>query len=478
MTDLVLFWHRRDLRIADNLGLAAAIQSGKAVVGIFCWDPEIFNRDSIAPASANYALASLKTLHQEYTTAGAILLVLTGNTEQILQQVSQKLSATAIYCNRLVEPAQRSLGHKLTKNLKIPIYPHWDGLLHAPNTIYSGSNTPYSVYTPYWRNWQNRPKPEPLTLQLPSLEATQRQSIEKLAQPWPDLEDLTWSKPQILAPGSPAALERLELFTNKAIHSYREDRNFPAIDGTSTLSPALAWGTVGIRTTWQATVQAMENCQGIEAQESITVWRQELAWREFYWQALYHFPELAAGPYRSLWQNFPWCNDQERFDRWCQGKTGYPIVDAAMRQLNETGYMHNRLRMVVASFLTKDLGLDWRWGEKYFAEQLNDFDLSANNGGWQWASSSGCDAQPYFRIFNPTSQSEKFDAQGKFIRRYVPELAKLPDAALHAPWEAKPVDVAASGVRLGVDYPLRCVIHDEARAKTLQRYAVVKKAKA
>lgn len=466
MTDIVLFWHRRDLRISDNIGLAAAAQSGKMVVGVFCWDPTIFNRSSIAPASASYALESLKLLHQEYAAMGTVLLVLAGDTFQVLQQVCQTLAAHEVYCNGLVEPAQRALGQKLQENLGIPIHRYWDSLLHAPNSIYSGSNMPYSVYTPYWRNWQSRPKAQPATVQLPALGCSQRQSVEKLAQPWPNLGDLAWPKPQILAPGSLAAQERLELFASKAIHSYREDRNFPAMDGTSTLSPALAWGTLGIRTIWQATVQAIENCRGIEAQESITVWRQELAWREFYWQALYHFPELATGPYRSLWQNFPWSNDQERFNRWCQGETGYPIVDAAMRQLNETGWMHNRCRMIVASFLTKDLILNWQWGERYFMQTLVDGELAANNGGWQWSASSGMDPKP-LRIFNPYTQAQKFDAEGDYIRQWLPELKSV-DLKDLLTGQIPPLWRTKSG------YPEPIVDHNTQQKKFKQLYAQIK----
>jgi deoxyribodipyrimidine photo-lyase len=466
MTELVIFWHRRDLRIADNLGLAAAVRTGKMVVGVFCWDLAVFNRSILAPASASYALASLQLLQQEYWAAGTELLVLTGDTTEMLRQVSQGLSATAIYCNRSVEPAQRSLGQKLTEALEIPIYPHWDALLHAPDTIFSGSNTPYSVYTPYWRNWQSRPKPEPVAVQLPPLGADQQRAVEKLVQPWPDLGDLAWQQPQILAPGSPAALKRLELFANKAIYSYSEDRNFPSLDGTSALSPALAWGTLGIRTTWQATVQAMEECRAIEAQESVTVWRQELAWREFYWQALYHFPQLAAGPYRSLWQDFPWSDHRERFDRWCQGQTGYPIVDAAMRQLNATGWMHNRCRMIVASFLTKDLILNWQWGEQYFMQTLVDGDLAANNGGWQWSASSGMDPKP-LRIFNPYTQAQKFDREGEYMRQWLPELKSVGIKELLS-GQIAPLWRAKSG------YPEPIVDHNAQQKEFKQHYAQLK----
>jgi deoxyribodipyrimidine photo-lyase len=203
-----------------------------------------------------------------------------------------------------------------------------------------------------------------------------------------------------------------------------------------------------------------------------------LGWRDFYFQILANFPQVATGAFKPEYNAITWTagdRAQQLFDAWCQGATGYPLVDAAMLQLNQTGYMHNRLRMVAGSFLVKHLGLDWRWGERYFAAHLNDFDLSANNGGWQWVSSSGCDAQPYFRIFNPVTQSEKFDAEGKFIKRYLPQLAGLSTKSIHAPWIAKPLELQAAGIELGRNYPRPVVDHAIARAETLQRYAVVKK---
>jgi deoxyribodipyrimidine photo-lyase len=236
----------------------------------------------------------------------------------------------------------------------------------------------------------------------------------------------------------------------------------------------LRFGTVSIR---QLARQAYALAQA--GNEGASVWLSELIWRDFYAQVMANFPHAMERSFKPDYDAISWEHGphaHKLFDAWCQGRTGYPLVDAAMTQINQTGYMHNRLRMVVASFLVKDLGIDWRWGERYFAKHLNDFDLSSNNGGWQWASSSGCDAQPYFRIFNPVSQSEKFDPEGKFIRRYLPQLAALPNAALHAPWAAKPMELAAAGFESGRDYPRPIVMHDEAREKTLARYAVVKKA--
>ena len=243
------------------------------------------------------------------------------------------------------------------------------------------------------------------------------------------------------------------------------------------MSVHLRFGTVSIRQLASAALQ--RQLAGKELQkEGAGVWLSELIWRDFYAQVLANFPHVTHDAFKVEYDRIQWeqgIDADALFASWCEGRTGYPLVDAAMAQINQTGYMHNRLRMVVASFLTKDLGLDWRWGERYFAEKLNDYELASNNGGWQWASSSGCDAQPYFRIFNPTSQSEKFDSDGKFIRRYVPVLARLSNKSIHAPWLAAPLELQAAGVELGKTYPYPVVKHDEARAKTLQRYAIVKK---
>ena len=255
--------------------------------------------------------------------------------------------------------------------------------------------------------------------------------------------------------------------------NYHNTRDFPAVKGPSYLSIHLRFGTISIRRlasiAWQCELQGSKGA---------AVWLGELIWRDFYFQILSNFPHVAVGAFKPPYDAIAWEGGelaQTLFQAWCNGQTGYPLVDAAMAQINQTGYMHNRLRMVAGSFLVKDLGIDWRWGEQYFALHLNDFDLAANNGGWQWVSSSGCDAQPYFRIFNPVSQSKRFDADGKFIRRYLPQLAKLPTAALHAPWEAKPDLLKAAGVRLGENYPHPIVAHADAKARTLERYAAVKK---
>src|SRR5574343_1443916 len=270
-----------------------------------------------------------------------------------------------------------------------------------------------------------------------------------------------------IQPGMSGARALWEDFADSRIEHYANRRDFPAIKGVSYLSVHLRFGTISIR-------ELVRHALAVKAD----AWLNELIWRDFYFMILDHFPHIVGHAFKPEYEAIRWADRPEAFAAWCPGRTGYPLVYAAMRQFNHCGWMHNRLRMVVASFLTKDLCIDWRLGERYFAEQLNDFDLSANNGGWQWAASTGCDAQPYFRIFNPVSQSEKFDAEGKFIKRYLPQLAGLGPKAIHAPWQAKPLELAEAGVRLGVDYPLPVVDHDEARQRTLARFAAARGGKA
>jgi deoxyribodipyrimidine photo-lyase len=474
MTNTLLFWHRRDLRLVDNVGLDAAVSTGAMVVGLFCLDPAQFDPAQMAPAQVSYVLASLQLLQQNYQAVGSRLLVLRSDALAGIVTVATSVGATAVYCNESVEPAGRQLDRQLQAALQakgIGLEQFWDHLLHSPETIYSGSNQPYTVYTPYWRNWQSRSKAVPVQNtpgQSLALSGTVQQAIDQLDTKIPTLAELgfSWDQPPILAPGTLAAQQRLDLFVDQAINRYDVDRNFPAIDGTSTLSPALAWGTIGIRTVWQATARAMEQADSVEARQGVTTWQQEIAWREFYHQALYHFPQLLAGPYRPLWNDFPWSDDRSRFQAWCAGQTGYPIVDAAMRQLNQTGWMHNRCRMIVASFLTKDLIINWQWGEQYFMQTLVDGEPAANNGGWQWSASSGMDPKP-LRIFNPYTQAQKFDGVGAYIRHWLPELRSIDTKDLLT-GQIPPLWRASTG------YPAPIVDHNVQQREFKRLYQVLK----
>ncbi|MCC0177017.1 deoxyribodipyrimidine photo-lyase [Waterburya agarophytonicola K14] len=433
MSDLILFWHRRDLRILDNLGLTAATEQTTKVVGLFCLDPNILDRDDVAPARVTYMIGCLQELQESYQNLGSQLIIIQGEPEKAIPQLAQALKAKAVYWNRDVEPYSKNRDRNVTATLNekgIEISTVWDQLLHAPGEILTkSSDSPYKVYTPFWRSWigQDKQSVTPEIKQLAGLNKTELETASQVgAIALPTAKELgyEWEYPLLLAPGETSAKEKLEEFCDRTIYSYDEERNFPYVDGTSQLSAALKFGVIGIRTVWQATVDLAENCRSDEAKNGVVTWQKELAWREFYQHCLFFFPELAEGAYRDEFKDFPWENDKTKFQAWCEGKTGYPIVDAAMRQLNESGWMHNRCRMIVASFLTKDLIIDWRWGEKYFMQKLFDGDLSANNGGWQWSASSGMDPKP-LRIFNPASQTAKFDQDGDYIRQWLPEISSM-----------------------------------------------------
>ncbi|MDY6782902.1 MAG: FAD-binding domain-containing protein [Cyanobacteriota bacterium] len=441
MSDRILFWHRNDLRISDNIGLAAARQRSPKIVGVFCLDPRILEGDDVAPARVAYMLGCLEDLQQRYQQAGTQLLILHDEPHKAIPNLAASLNAKAVFWNSDVEPYAKERDEKVRESLEekgIEVKTHWDRLLHKPGDILTKSaGQPYTVYTPFWKNWSQQPKAKPAA-ELKEAEGLS-ESEEETARnsgviPLPKAKDLgyVWENGFLLEPGEKPAREQLEGFCDpvglrgaaRAIYDYQQQRNFPGAEGTSMLSAALKFGAIGIRTVWQEASNILSHCRSDEASTSVQTWQKELAWREFYQHAMYFFPELANGPYREQLKNFPWQNNEEYFQAWCEGKTGYPIVDAAMRQLNETGWMHNRCRMIVASFLTKDLIINWQWGEKYFMQKLYDGDLSSNNGGWQWSASSGMDPKP-LRIFNPSSQTQKFDPEGEYIRQWVPELSSM-----------------------------------------------------
>lgn len=471
MSDLILFWHRRDLRISDNTGLAAARSQSQKVVGVFCLDPNILERDDVAAVRVTYMIGCLQQLQQRYAEAGSQLLIIQGNPTQAIPALTTALNARAVFWNWDVEPYSQERDRTVIAALQEKgiafLEKNWDQLLHAPEDIFTGSNQPYTVYSPFWRNWSSKPKAEPaMTLQdaIALTAAEQEQAKQAGVIPLPTAKDLgfNWENELVIAPGEAAAQERLEEFTQYAINEYKEQRNFPAVNGTSQLSAALKFGAIGIRTVWKATKEALENSRSDEVETSIVGWQQELAWREFYQHALYNFPELAIGAYRETFKNFPYDNNEEHFQAWCEGRTGYPIVDAAMRQMNELGWMHNRCRMIVASFLTKDLLIDPRLGEKYFYQRLIDGDISANNGGWQWSASSGMDPKPV-RIFNPASQAQKFDPEGEYIREWLPELRSVDTEFLISG------NISAEE-RDALGYPLPIVDHKKQQRIFKERY--------
>ena len=482
-----LMWFRRDLRAFDNAALHHALTSCDQVHCVFVFDRDIL--DSLprqdrrvefiweAVIELNEQLALLAFQHN---IKGAGLIVQHAVASDAIPLLCQQLTANAVFTNHDYEPQALMRDARVQALLEAQgaaFHSFKDQVIFERTEVLTLASKPYSVFTPYKNAWLKKVdafylKPYPIDSHAATLAALP----SKFRQGVPSLEAIDFEKTNLhslkIPTGATGGAQLFDEFLSR-MDGYGETRNFPAVKGPSYLGVHLRYGTVSIR---QLASAALD--QQRAGSEGAAVWLSELIWRDFYAQILANFPHAANDAFKAEYDKIQWEQGDEAqalFAAWCEGRTGYPLVDAAMAQINQTGYMHNRLRMVVASFLIKDLGLDWRWGERFFAEKLNDFDLSANNGGWQWAASSGCDAQPYFRIFNPTSQSEKFDANGKFIRRYVPELAKLGGKAIHAPWLAAPLELMAADVELGKTYPYPVVKHVEARAKTLQRYAVVKK---
>jgi deoxyribodipyrimidine photo-lyase len=386
-----------------------------------------------------------------------------------------------VFANRDDEPdalARNAQVLGALANAGISFHTFKDHCIFERDEVLSKTDSPYSVFTPYKRAWLAKVdgfflKPYPSRGYAESLIAPPARYEAAV----PTLADIGFEATNLstleIPTGTQGGAALFEDFFDR-IDRYDDARNFPAVRGPSYLSVHLRFGTVSIRQ-----LASVAHQLSLQGNAGAATWLSELIWRDFYFQILAHNPQMAEGKsFRPEYDKIIWHHGKhadELFDAWCQGQTGYPLIDAAMAQINQSGYMHNRLRMVVASFLCKDLGLDWRRGEAYFARHLNDFELSSNNGGWQWASSSGCDAQPYFRIFNPVTQSERFDPEGKFIRRYLPQLAKLSDKVIHAPWTASPLELEATGLTLGEHYPKPIVDHAEARERTLQRYGSVRK---
>ncbi len=463
-----LVWFRRDLRASDHAAFYHALKTGRAVYCAFVFDTEILK---LLPRRADRRVEFIWRSVQELAAAlrheGGDLLVVHGPAREEIPRLAAKLGVQAVFANRDYEPLARARDAAVAGALaaqRIHFQTCKDQVIFEGGEVLTQSGTPFSVFTPYKNAWL-RKLDDPCFQPYPV-----ENYFDRLAKPGagatPPLSALGFDTTNLAQLGFGTGMKgaaKLLCDFEKRIDAYAETRDFPAQGGCSGLSVHLRFGTVSIRT---VVALARSRTSGGAA-----VWLSELIWREFYFSVLLHQPSVVSSAFRPEFAALQFENRKDHFAAWCDGRTGYPLVDAAMQQINQTGYMHNRLRMVTASFLVKDLGVDWRWGEKYFADNLIDFDLAANNGGWQWAASTGCDAQPYFRIFNPVTQSEKFDRQGIFIRRYLPQLERVPDRFIHAPWKMGAEDQQKAGCLLGRDYPLPVVDHAAARALTLERYA-------
>ncbi|NUQ39272.1 MAG: deoxyribodipyrimidine photo-lyase [Caldilineales bacterium] len=480
-----IWWIRRDLRLGDNQALHMARSLGDQVIPLYILDPALLHSPYVGEKRLAFLFAGLRQLRQDLQARGSDLLIQTGAPQQALAALLAETGAAAICAEADYSPYARSRDDAIAARL--PLHLTAGLTVHPPDLITKGDGQPYTVYTPFSRAWKERvgampagreagqqrdglpagiapTLPAPATLPTPPLPEGARPAGE------PALP-----ADALFLPGEAEAQRRLQAFgagPDAAITRYDEGRNRLDLEGTSQLSPYLRFGMISARQAMVAAQEAWAAARTPQARQGAETWLNELIWREFFIAILYHFPHVRQGPLRPNWRPIPWRNDEAEFAAWQQGRTGYPVVDAAMRQLLHSGWMHNRARMIVASFLVKDLLIDWRWGERWFMQHLIDGDPAANNGGWQWSAGSGADAAPYFRIFNPTSQASKHDPDGDYIRRWLPELARVPIAYLYQPWTMPAAIQQQSGCILGVDYPRPIVDHAAARARALQTYGL------
>lgn len=454
---VAIWWIRRDLRLNDNAALAAALKSGAAVLPVFILDPRLL----VQPAEKRqqFLFDGLRQLDADLRARGSYLLVRRGIPEEALPRLVRESNAAALFAEEDYSPfaARRDRAVQAA----VPLHLVSGLTVHHPTAVLKADGSPYTVFTPFSKAWKSLP------LLLPPGDAPYRLPTppDLTGDPLPAAESL---------PGFPAgeteATHRLQTFLQRAVFAYNDQRNRLDQEGTSRLSPYLRFGMLSASRAAALTRQVIDETHDPLARKGAETYLNELIWREFYNAILYHFPHVLHTAFNPSLRHIAWRNSPQDLDAWQQGQTGIPVVDACMRQLLQTGWMHNRGRMIVASYLVKDLLIDWREGERWFMRHLVDGDPAANNGGWQWTAGTGTDAAPYFRIFNPVLQSKKFDPHGAFIRRYLPELARVPDTYIHEPW-LMPLDIQrATGFTPGKDYPLPLVEHHQVKGRTLQAY--------
>ena len=475
---LTIVCFRTDLRLDDNPALHAAAERGP-ILPVFIHAPEEEGDWTPGAASRWWLHHSLNALDRQLQAMGSRLIIRRGPTEATLQALVQETGARAVFWNRRYEPAPRKLEEQVKSRLKADgceVRTFNSALLFEPWEVATQNGNPYKVFTPFWKRcmaMEEPPEPLPCPTHLappatwPATEPLAALQLEP-AIDWAAGLRGTWT------PGAEGAYAELARFADAALHNYAGGRDRPDVNGTSRLSPHLHFGEISPRAIWHTVRSCSDSEQRPGLIKGAEAYLRELGWREFACHLLYAFPHTTDHPLRPEFADFPWQRDADARRRWQQGQTGFPIVDAGMRQLWQTGWMHNRVRMIVASFLVKDLLLPWQEGTRWFWDTLVDADLASNTLGWQWTAGCGADAAPFFRVFNPVTQGTKFDPQGDYVRRFVPELASLPSSWIHRPWEAPATIMEEAGIRLGSTYPKPMVDHGEARQAALAAYDEVK----
>ncbi|MEO3430641.1 deoxyribodipyrimidine photo-lyase [Pelagibius sp. CAU 1746] len=474
-----LVWFRQDLRLADNPALAAAAERGAPILPLFILDEEAAGAWPPGGAARWWLHHSLAALSEDLKRLGAPLCLRRGKAAEVLPKLVKETGAGAVFWNRCYEPFAVERDKALKADLGaagVEARSFNGNLLVEPWELKTGQGEPYKVFTPFWKAL--------LAAGAPAAALPRPKTLESLADvrsdalnDWgllPVKPDWAGGLKETWTPGEKGAAGRLRGFLDDAAADYPAGRDRPDLPGTSRLSPHLHWGEISPCQVWQATRHAVD--AGRLNDGAAMAFLRQLGWRDFSHNLLFHWPDFPERPWREAFSAFPWLDDDAAFRAWCRGRTGYPIVDAGLRELWATGWMHNRVRMIAASFLIKDLLIPWQRGEAWFWDTLVDADLANNAAGWQWVAGCGADAAPYFRIFNPVTQGEKFDPKGTYIRRWVPEISGLPDNLLHKPWEASKEELKKAGIALGETYPQPLVDHKAARARALAGYEEVKKA--
>ncbi|WP_119677680.1 cryptochrome/photolyase family protein [Indioceanicola profundi] len=474
----ILLWFRQDLRLADNPALTHAVDSGRPVLPVFILDDVTPGRWRPGAASRWWLHHSLAALAGGLKRRGAPLILRRGPADAVIHDLAAETGAGAVVWNRCYEPwsveRDSAIKQSLTaQGIEAKCCP--GSLLNEPWTILTGGGTPYRVFTPYWRAVTGGPEPAaplpapdciPTPASLPASDTLCDWGLLPTGPDWASGIRESW------APGEEWAQARLSAFLEHLCRDYAKSRDLPALDGTSRLSPHLRHGEISPRQVWHAAMALA--ARRPDCAEGVMSFLREVVWRDFCYNLLYHFPQLPDRPLNPRFEAFPWCKDDKALAAWKQGRTGYPIVDAGLRQLWRTGWMHNRVRMIVGSVLVKHLLLPWQEGQDWFWDTLVDADLANNAAGWQWIAGCGADAAPYFRVFNPTLQGRKFDPDGNYVRRWVPELSRLPSRHIHAPWDAPAEVLCQAGVALGQTYPLPVVELGKGRERALAAYARIK----
>ena len=472
MSFSTIVWFRQDLRLEDNSALAAAIERG-IVQPVFIWDQASMQPWAVGGASQWWLHHALRDLAASIEGLGGQLSFQIGEPLSELRKLTQLTGASAVFWNRRYEPASIDQDSDVKAALRedgLEVCSFNSRLLFEPWEVQNGSGDPYRVFTPFSKNILKNPLPAPESVRLNDAKWFQAKSAGVALDDLKLLPKIQWDSgmSEMWDPTREGAMKQLERFLAGAVETYHDDRDIPSVTGTSALSPYLNWGQIGPR-------EIAAHLEGKRERTGGRIYFSEILWREFAYHILFHFPHTTDQPLQEKYAQFPWQNSPDDLEAWKRGRTGYPIVDAGMRQLWATGWMHNRVRMVVASLLVKHLLLPWQEGAKWFWDTLIDADLASNSLGWQWAGGCGADAAPYFRIFNPIIQGKKFDTDGDYVRRWVPELARVPAKFIHCPWEASEIQLRAWGVTLGDNYPYPIIEHSAGRDRALNALQELKK---